>query len=161
VVVDQKELGIDSIDPQHTSELIRLGIAVRTAANEQIKVRHPTMKHIQTIDICMITAPPSGPHADARNIVILGEAQADRSPCGTGTCARMALLHRKGKLARGQVFRHESSIRSVLKGEILAETQVGDFPAIIPRISCRPFLTGFHSFVIDADDPFAEGFALA
>ncbi len=161
VIVDQKELGIRSIDPEHTTDLIELGIAVRTAANEQIKVQHPAMTHIRTIDVCMITAPPSGVHADGRNIVILGEAQADRSPCGTGTCARMALLHRKGKLAKGQVFRHESSIRSVLKGEILAETRVGTFPAVIPQISCRPFLTGFHAFVIDPDDPFAEGFVLA
>ncbi len=160
VIVDYRELGLKSIDPEHTDELIKIGIAVRTAANEQIKVQHPVKTHIQAIDICMITAPPSGPHADARNIVILGEAQADRSPCGTGTCARMALMHRKGLLPVGKEFRHESSIRSVFKGEILEETRVGDFPAIIPKISCRPFLTGFHSFVIDPDDPFAEGFAL-
>jgi len=99
-------------------------------------------------------------NAAARNIVILGEAQADRSPCGTGTCARMAILQRKGLLRLNQPFRHESSIRSVFKGEIIAETQVGGIPAIIPRISCRPFLTGFHRFVIDPEDPFAEGFAL-
>lgn len=108
----------------------------------------------------MITAPPTGPHADARNIVILGQAQAGRSSCGTGTCARMAVLHRKGLLKLHQPFRHESSIRSVFKGELLAETVVGDIPAVVPRISCRPFLTGFHQFVIDADDPFAEGFDL-
>jgi proline racemase len=159
--VNQKELGISSLDPEHTTELIRAGVAVRAAANEQVKVQHPVQKHIRTIDVCMITGGPSGSHADARNIVILGEAQADRSPCGTGTCARMALLHRRGKLAQGQLFRHESSIRSVFKGQILGETRVADFPAIIPWISCRPFLTGFHSFVIDEEDPFAEGFALA
>ena len=160
IMVDQKELGVASLDPAHTTELIRLGVAVRAAAKEQVQVQHPVQKHIREIDICMITGGPSGPHADARNIVILGEAQADRSPCGTGTCARMALLHRRGKLAKGQLFRHESSIRSVFKGEILGETKVGHFPAIIPKISCRPFLTGFHSFVIDDDDPYAEGFAL-
>ncbi len=108
----------------------------------------------------MITAPPSGPHADARNIVIIGKDQADRSPCGTGTCARMAVLHRKGQFGLNQIFRHESPIHSVFKGGIVAETFVGDKPAIIPRISCRPFLTGFHQFVIDYDDPFAEGFVL-
>jgi len=159
-IVECKELGFDNVDPEHTTELIRAGVAVRAAANEQICVQHPVQKHIQTIDICMITAPPSGPHADARNIVILGEAQADRSPCGTGTCARMALLHRKGKLKVNQPFRHESSIRSVFLGQILAETKVDEFPGVIPKISCRPFLTGFHTFVIDPDDPFAEGFAL-
>ncbi len=160
VIVDAEELGIQSIDPEHTTDLIRLGIKVRTAANESIKVQHPVQEHIKTIDICMITAPPSGPHADARNIVILGEAQADRSPCGTGTCARMALRHRKGQLAVGQPFCHESSICSVFDGVIIQETTVGGLPAVIPRISCRPFLTGFHQFVIDPDDPFAEGFAL-
>jgi proline racemase len=160
VIVDHKELGVKSIDPQHTNDLIHLGIAVRAAANKQIPVQHPVKEHIKTIDICMITAPPSGPHADARNIVILGEAQADRSPCGTGTCARMALLHRKGLLRPHQLFRHESSICSVFKGEIVEETKVGDIPAIVPKISYRPFLTGFHQFVIDPDDPFAEGFAL-
>lgn len=160
VIADAAQLGVISIDPEHTNELIKLGIAIRSAANRQIPVQHPVQRHIRAIDICMITAPPSGPHADARNIVILGEAQADRSPCGTGTCARMAVLHRKGLLRLNQPFRHESSIRSVFRGDIIAETRVGNMPAIIPRISCRPFLTGFHRFVIDAEDPFAEGFAL-
>lgn len=160
VIVDAKQLGLDSIDPEHTNELIKIGVAVRKAANEQISVQHPVKKHITTIDICMITAPPSGPHADARNIVILGDAQADRSPCGTGTCARMAALHRKGELPIGQLFRHESSIRSVFDAEILSETAVGDILAIIPKISCRPFITGFHQFIINWEDPFAEGFVL-
>ncbi|MHB9126236.1 MAG: proline racemase family protein [Armatimonadota bacterium] len=159
-IVDAAELGMESIDPQHTTELIKLGVAVRAAANEQIAVQHPEKKHIRSIDICMITAPPSGDHADARNIVILGEAQADRSPCGTGTCARVALLHRKGQLEAGRVFRHESSIRSVFHAEIVGETMVGALPAVVPKISCRPFITGFHRFVIDPEDPFAEGFAL-
>lgn len=160
VIVDAAQLGLPGVDPQHTGACIARGIAVRAAANAQLAVRHPEKAHIRTIDICMITAPPSGPHADARNIVILGEAQADRSPCGTGTCARMAVLHRRGLLRPGQRFRHESSIRSVFTGEIVGETRVGDIPAVIPKISCRPFLTGFHTFVIDPDDPFADGFAL-
>jgi proline racemase len=160
VIVDAAQLGIKSIDPEYTNDLIKVGIAVREAANKQIVVQHPVKKHITTIDICMITAPPSGPHADARNIVILGEAQADRSPCGTGTCARVATLHRKGKLKVGQLFRHESSIRSVFNAEIRAETTVGGLPAVIPEISCRPFITGFHNFVIDPEDVFAEGFSL-
>lgn len=160
VIVDSAQLNIQSIDPAHTHELIQVGIAVRAAANRQIAVQHPVKTHIRTIDICMITAPPSGPHADARNIVILGEAQSDRSPCGTGTCARMAVLHRKGQLAIHQPFRHESSIRSVFHGEIIDETKVGTIPAIIPKISCRPFITGFNQLVIDPEDPFAEGFSL-
>jgi len=160
VIADAAQLGFENVDPEHTTELIRAGIALREAANEQIPVQHPTKKHINTIDICMLTAPPSGDHADARNIVILGEAQADRSPCGTGTCARMAVMHRKGQLAVGQEFRHESSICSVFRGEIVGETEIGGIPAVVPKITCRPFLTGFHQFVIDPDDPFGEGFSL-
>jgi len=160
VIVDATQLGIESIDSEYTNELIKKGMAVLNAANKQIPVQDKTKKHIRTIDLCIITAPPSGPHADARNIVIFGLGQADRSPCGSGTCARMAVLHRKGKLAVGQEFRHESSIRSVFKGEILSETKVGDIPAIVPKVSCRPFLTGFHKFVIDPEDPFANGFVL-
>jgi len=160
VIVDSAQLGFENIHPQHMSELIKSGIAIREAANEQIFVKHPTKEKINTIDFCMITAPPSGSHADARNIVVIGKDQADRSPCGTGTCARMAVLHRKGLLPINQIFRHESTTHSVFKGEIVAETFVGDIPAIVPKISCRPFLTGFHQFVIDYDDPLAEGFVI-
>ena len=160
VIVSAEQLGIESIDPIYTNELIKIGIKVREAANSQISVQHPIYEHIDTIECCMITAPPSGPHADGRNILILGDGQADRSPCGTGTCARMAVMHRKGQLAVGQLFRHESSIRSVFEGKIISETTVGDIPAIIPEISCRPFLTGFHRFLIHPEDPFAEGFIL-
>lgn len=160
VIVDSAQLGFDNIHPQDINELIKSGITIREAANKQIFVQHPTKEKISAIDFCMITAPPSGAHADARNIVVIGKDQADRSPCGTGTCARMAVLHRKGHLPINQIFRHESPIHSVFKGEIVAETFVGDCPAIVPKISCRPFLTGFHQFVIDYDDPFAEGFVI-
>lgn len=160
VIVDAKELGIESIGPQHTQSLIQTGVKIREAANQQINVLHPEQPHINRIDICMITAPPSGPHADGRNIVILGDAQADRSPCGTGTCARLAVLHRKGKLKPGTIYRHESSINSLFDAVILEETTVGTLPAIIPKISCRPFITGEHRFIIHPDDPFCEGFVL-
>lgn len=160
VIVEAGALGVKSIGPENTSELINTGIAIRQAANEQISVRHPLLPHIDTIDICMITAPPSGDHSDARNIVILGDAQADRSPCGTGTCARMAVMYEKGLLGIGELFRHESSIQSVFNGRILHETDVGNISAIVPEISCRPFITGYHNFVIHPEDPFAKGFVL-
>ena len=161
VIVPAKSLGFDSIGPENTVDLIRAGIAVRNAANEKIKVFHPEYPHIRTIDLCMITAEPSSSdHADARNIVILGDGQADRSPCGTGTCARMAVMHKKGLLETGRLFRHESSIGSVFRAKILEETRVGDFPGIVPEIACRPFITGFNRYVVDPEDIFPEGFVL-
>ncbi|MGL4404584.1 MAG: proline racemase family protein, partial [Notoacmeibacter sp.] len=143
VIAEAKDLGFASVDPEHTTRMIEAGIALRNAANDQIKVQHPLLPHINRIDIAMLTAGPSGPHADARNVVILGAAQADRSPCGTGTCARMAVLHAKGQLKTGEQFRHESSIRTVFDSVVLSQTKVGAFAAVIPQIACRPFLTGF------------------
>jgi proline racemase len=160
VIADAAAMGFSSIDPEHTNALITAGIALREAANAQIPVQHPTLAHIRRIDIAMLTAAPSGPHADARNIVILGAAQADRSPCGTGTCARMAVLHAKGRLKTGELFRHESSIRTVFDSVVLGETSVGGLKAVIPRIACRPFITGFNELVVDPADPVRHGFTL-
>jgi proline racemase len=160
VIAAAEAMGFASIDPEHTNDMIAAGIALREAANGQITVRHPTLAHIQRIDIAMLTGEPTGPHADARNIVILGAAQADRSPCGTGTCARMAVLHAKGLLETGERFRHESSIRTVFDSVVLGTTHVGGLPAIIPQIACRPFITGFNELVVDPDDPVGFGFSL-
>jgi proline racemase len=160
VIADAAEMGFSSIDPEHTNALIAAGIALREAANAQVPVQHPTLPHIRRIDIAMLTAGPSGPHADARNIVILGAAQADRSPCGTGSCARMAVLHAKGLLATGERFRHESSIRTVFDCVVRGETEVGGLKAVIPQIACRPFITGFNELVVDPDDPVWDGFVL-
>jgi proline racemase len=160
VIAEAAAMGFASIDPEHTNALISAGIALREAANAQIPVRHPTLAHIDRIDIAMLTAAPSGDHADARNIVILGAAQADRSPCGTGTCARMAVLHAKGQLKTGARFRHESSIGTVFDSVVLGETTVGNVKAVIPQIACRPFITGFNELVVDPDDPVAFGFIL-
>ena len=160
VIAQAVDMGFASIDPENTSRLIEAGIAMRNAANDQIKVQHPLLPHINRIDIAMFTAAPTGTHADARNVVILGAAQADRSPCGTGTCARMAVLHAKGELKTGQRFRHESSIRTVFDSVVLSETKVGTLNAVIPQIACRPFLTGFSELVVDEDDPVAFGFVV-
>jgi proline racemase len=160
VIAGADDLGFASIDPGNTTRMIEAGIALRNAANAQIKVQHPLLSHINRIDIAMLTAGATGPHADARNVVILGAAQADRSPCGTGTCARMAVLHAKGELKTGERFRHESSIRTVFDSIILSETNVGGLSAIIPQISCRPYLTGFSELVVDENDPLAFGFVI-
>ncbi|RWI85430.1 MAG: proline racemase [Mesorhizobium sp.] len=160
VIAEAEALGFRSIDPEHTTELIKAGVALREAARQQFRFQHPEQPHINGIDLAMLTAAPSSDVTDARNIVILGEAQADRSPCGTGTCARMAVEHAKGKLGVGQRFRHESSIKTYFDARILETTRVGDLQAVVPEISCRPFLTGFSEFVVDPDDPLGHGFTL-
>jgi proline racemase len=93
-------MGFDDVGPAMTDPLIAAGVALRAAANEKIPVCHPDLPHIDRIDIAMLTGGPTAA-ADARSIVVLGDGQADRSPCGTCTCARMAVLHAKGALAVG------------------------------------------------------------
>ncbi len=160
VIAAASDFGFRSIDPEHTNKLIEAGVALRAAANRQLRYLHPLLPHIDTIDIAMLTGPASGAHADARNIVILGDGQADRSPCGTGSCARVAAEHAKGRLEVGQLFRHESSIKTVFDVMILEKTNIGEFSGVIPQIACRPFITAFSDFVFDPQDPLLGGFTL-
>jgi proline racemase len=84
----------------------------------------------------------------------------DRSPCGTGTSAKMAVLHAKGKLRLHQSFVHESIIGTLFTGRLVAETRVGRYPAVVPTISGRAWITGFANYVLDPDNPFPEGFTV-
>ena len=84
----------------------------------------------------------------------------DRSPCGTGTCAKMAVLHAKGQLGLEEDFCHESILGTLFTGRLLRETKVGDYDAVVPTLSGRAWITGFADYVVDADDPFPEGFTV-
>ena len=106
------------------------------------------------------TGAPRHPEADARNAVFYGDKAIDRSPCGTGTSARMAQLHAKGKLRTGDDFVHESIIGSLFKGRIERDTTVAGKPAIIPSIGGWARQTGFNTIFIDDRDPFAHGFVV-
>ena len=99
--------------------------------------------------------------AEQPHVAIFGQQTIDRSPCGTGTCARMAVLHARGELGVGQRFVSKSIIGTRFVGEIVGETRVGEFPAIIPEVSGRAYVTGLHQFVLDPDDPFPNGFSLS
>jgi proline racemase len=90
--------------------------------------------------------------------VVFGDGNFDRSPCGTGTCARMAELHAQNQLPLGQKFVHESIIGTRFEGTLVEETQVGDFQAAVPRFEGSAYITGFNTFVLDPADPLQEGF---
>ncbi|MGN6464956.1 MAG: proline racemase family protein, partial [Rhizobiaceae bacterium] len=106
------------------------------------------------------TGKPVSEEADARNAVFYGDKAIDRSPCGTGTSARMAQLHAKGRLKAGDGFVHESIIGSLFKGRVESETTVGNRPAIIPSIGGWARMTGLNTIFIDDRDPFAHGFVV-
>jgi proline racemase len=102
----------------------------------------------------------SGSEVRGKNIVIFGEGQFDRSPCGTGTCAKMAALFAKGRLALGQDFVQESIIGTTFCGRLIREVTLGNVPAVIPEITGQAFITGIQQFVIDSVDPFKYGFRI-
>ena len=158
-IVDAKQLGI-KITPENATKLKDIGLKIRDIVNKEIKVQHPTLDHIKTVDLVEIYDEPTNPEATLKNVVVFGEGQVDRSPCGTGTSAKMATLFAKGKLKEGELFVYESIIGTMFKGKVVGTTKVGDFDAVIPEITGSAYITGFNTFVIDEDDPMKYGFCL-
>jgi proline racemase/trans-L-3-hydroxyproline dehydratase len=139
---------IQTIDP-HT---ITLGNEIKKAANEQFNFQHPLKPEINTIDLIEFSLKSKKKDVDYRNTVIFGNGQVNRSPCGTGTCAKMAVLFKQGKMNIGDTFVHESIIDSQFTGRIAGLSKVGDSQAIIPQISGAAWITGIHQFIIDCED---------
>ncbi|NLW21693.1 MAG: proline racemase [Tissierellia bacterium] len=157
-MVDYEQFGID-ICPENASKWIDIGMAIIEAANEQVEVVHPELPDINTIDLCEIYGPTKSEDADMQNITIF-DGQIDRSPCGTGTCAKIATLYARGELGIGEDFVYESVINTKFIGRVLGETKVGPYPAIIPEITGSAYITGYSKFVIDEEDPVKYGFSL-
>ena len=172
--IESKRSG--SLTSENAPQLARWGMAVIEASNRQLRVQHPTRTYINTIDVVEFYDPIGHPQARGKNFVVYGEGHVDRSPCGTGTCAKMALLHRRGELAVGQTFVNEGLLGATFEGRIVEETTVGDpsnprlrsgqagsghcLPAIVPEIRGTAYLTGLHRFVVTPGDPFPEGFLI-
>ncbi|HLF13784.1 MAG TPA: 4-hydroxyproline epimerase [Bacteroidota bacterium] len=155
------------IDPQenyrdladfNAGDILRLSPVVRKLVNEKYSFVHPVNDTIRGMSHVQWTGKAKHPDADARNAVFYGEKAIDRSPCGTGTSARMAQWHAKGKLKKGDSFVHESYIGSLFRGRVEEETTVGGKKAIVPSIEGWAKLTGFNTIFIDDDDPYAHGF---
>lgn len=145
----------------NAADLIRWSPVLRKRLNEMREFVHPEQPSIRGLSHIMWTGVPKNPENSARNAVFYGEKAIDRSPCGTGTSARMAQLYGRGRLKPGTEFRHESIIGSVFSGRIEAETTVGGLPAIVPSIGGWAKMTGLNTIFIDDDDPFAHGFVVS
>lgn len=141
-------------------ELIAWSPVVRQRLNEKYAFAHPENPAIDRLSHILWTGAPRDPEAHARNAVFYGDKAIDRSPCGTGTSARMAQLHARGKLKAGDPFVHESIIGSLFRGRVERETTVGERKAIIPSIGGWARQTGFNTIFIDDRDPFAHGFSV-
>lgn len=149
-----------TVAPHNSSKLTYAAQSIATDINAQIRIRHPELSFADKVTHVEFSEPAKGENADIRNCVIALPKVVDRSPCGTGTSAKAALLHAEGKLKVGQSFHHESIIGSVFKCEIIEETSVGGVPAIIPKVTGNACVMGFATWILDPKDPFPEGFLL-
>ena len=152
-IVDAHQLHL-TLDIDEQDQIAALGIAIRKAANEQLTVEHPEIPAINTIDLVEFSLEVGKNHY--KNTVVFGDGQIDRSPCGTGTCAKLATL----TLAEGEEIIQESIIGSRFIGTVVKHTTVQDLQAIIPKITGSAWMTGVHQFSLEATDPYAEGFLL-
>ncbi|WP_405653746.1 proline racemase family protein [Streptomyces sp. NBC_00019] len=165
------DLGL-TLDRSSAKHLTRAGAVLRTAAQQQFPVSHPLNPGINEIALTMIHGPSPTPGVSGRNTVVLPNGEVDladpatwtgsldRSPCGTGTCARMAALHARGELPLNTPFVHESIINTTFTGTLLDTTHVGPYEAVLPTISGRGWITGFNQYVLDDTDPFPHGYTL-
>ncbi|MCB0833126.1 MAG: 4-hydroxyproline epimerase [Bacteroidetes bacterium] len=155
------------IDPQnnfkgldHISavDVLRYSPLLRKRLNEKYSFEHPSDAKITGLSHIQWTGKPTNGKAHARNAVFYGEKAIDRSPCGTGTSARMAQWYSRGRLNVGDTFVHESIIGSLFAGRIEKLTKVGSYEAIIPSIEGWAYVTGFNTLIVDEKDPYAHGF---
>jgi proline racemase len=156
-LVDAKALGT-FVAKERIDELIALGMEIKRAVEAEFDVAHPVQPDLHGIYGTIISDDSVSPEGNGRNVTIFAEAEVDRSACGTGTSAKLANLYANGKIELGAPFVHESIIDTTMTGRILSETTVGDYPAVITEISGRAFITGFHTFVVDPEDPTRQGF---
>ena len=172
VIAEAAPLGL-RLTPDEGRDIVRLSEMIKAAAREQLPVVHPENPGFAGITIAQLSGPPQRPAAHRRNAVTVSTGRLDwarpsswtgvidRSPCGTGTCAKMATLHARGALGLQEEFRHEGILGTVFTGRLIAETTVGPYAAVIPTISGQAWITGMSTYTLDPTDPFPDGFTVS
>ncbi|HVW94206.1 MAG TPA: 4-hydroxyproline epimerase [Devosia sp.] len=152
--------GFAGMEQLSAFDIQRLSPIARRLINEKYTFQHPEFPTINGLRHVMWTGAPVNPEANGRNAVFYGEKAIDRSPCGTGTSARLAQKAAKGELKVGDTFVHESIIGSLFRGRVEAATKVGPFDAIVPSIAGQAWTTGYNTIFLDDRDPFVKGFTV-
>jgi len=155
------EFGL-AVTPDHLGDLIAVGREIKWALDSEPVARHPTDPRLSgvygTIWFDELGDAPGEVHQ--RNVTIFADGEVDRSPCGSGTCARLAVLAANGRLPQGTVLRHDSIVGSTFTGRVLDTLEVDGRPAIVPQVTGTAYRTGQHVFSIDPRDPLVPGFVL-
>ena len=162
VIVNAKELGFE-IRPDEARDISKIGSKITAAANQQLGFNHPTNNDWRHISFCEFALPifEEDEIKVSKNTVVIDPGKLDRSPCGTGCSARMAVLHAKGELKKGDRMIGRSILNSRFDCEIVKETRIGNHKAIIPSIKGRAWITGTYQLELDVDDPFPDGYRLS
>jgi proline racemase len=163
LLIDTGQIGIE-LKPTNLSQLTELGMLALAAANEQFQVAHPEIPQIKRILDVRFFSESAHAGVHSCSVVILGNRMVDRSPCGTGTSAEMAVRYARGQLQIGEPFVTESLLGTRFNGKVIREANAMSdalaYPAIIPSIEGQAFLTGMHQFIFEPGDPFKDGFML-
>ncbi len=161
-IVDAADVGL-TLARDEARDLVELGERIKAAAAEQLPSIHPENPGIHTVNQTEFAGPLTTVDGvkTSKNAVVVSPGRLDRCPCGTGTSARMALLHARGELAVGERFRHLSILDTVFDCRIVDVARAGHVPAVIPEVSGRAWLTGVSHYGVDPDDPFPEGYRLS
>jgi proline racemase len=160
------------ISPDEGKDLVRVGEMIKAAAREQLPVTHPENPAISGVSIMQFSGRSTRAGVARRNTVVVSSGQfdwgrpatwtgiLDRSPCGTGTCAQMAVLHAKGQLGLNEDFVHEGILGTTFTGKLVRSTRVGPHAAVVPTITGSAYVYAISNYVLDPDDPFPEGFTV-
>ncbi|KAK5942068.1 hypothetical protein PMZ80_006021 [Knufia obscura] len=159
VLVDAESAGME-ISSVNGANLVKVGEMIKRAAQAQIMPVHPENAEIKGVSNFVWMGKPEviGEEIRAYNAVVVSPGRLDRSPCGTGTCARMTVMHARGQLKVDQVLRHVSPIGTEFPSHIRGLTKVGKYDAVLPTVKGSAWITGFKQVVLDPQDPFPEGF---
>ena len=159
-ILPAESVGLE-LSAENVATIIKNGRKIKKAVNEQVPVQHPEKEFINECTHVEFYGPPKNPEAHVQNTVFFAESGIDRSPCGTGTSAKVAVLHQKGQLRLDQEFVHESIIGGIFRARIVAETTVGSLSAVVPEVSGSAKIMGMNQLFIDPDDSLKYGFLLS
>jgi len=158
-IVDAEAAGVPIV-ADRLPELREIGMEIKQEVERAIRVIHPTEPGLMGIYGTIFTGPATRPQAHLRNVTIFADAEVDRSPCGTGTCAVLAVLDAMGLVEEDRAFVHESIIGTTFSARVASRTTVGEHEAIVPVLSGDAWITGEHTFLVDKDDPLRRGFRI-
>ena len=158
-IVDAEAAGL-AVVPGRLNELKSMGDAISRAVEKVITVVHPTEPGLNGVYGTIFTGPPDAEGADLKNVTIFADKEVDRSPCGTGTCAVLAVLDAMGMVSPDKPFVHESIVGSTFSARVASRTTVGEFAAIVPELTGTASITGDHTFTVEPGDLFPKGFRL-